>query len=80
MCGSKPKPPPVIVRDPVADAATAANDAQKTANAETAARRKRLKGSSLFTSGARGTPGAARFSAYAEANAVNRGSTLGGTT
>lgn len=78
MCTSKPKPPPVIVRDPVADAAKAANDAQALANAETAARRRRLRASSLFTTGPRGASGAPAFSAYAAANAVTRNSTLGG--
>lgn len=79
MCMSKPKPPPVVYRDPVADAAQAANDAQASANSETAARRKRLRSSSLFTRGPGGTSGAPAFSAYAEANAVTRGNTLGGT-
>lgn len=79
MCTSKPKPPPVVVRDPVADAAKADNDAQALANAETALRRKRLRANSLFTTGPRGAGGAPAFSAYAAANAVTRGSTLGGT-
>lgn len=79
MCGSKPKPPPVVYRDPVADAAAAANQAQGAANAETAARRKRLKASSLFTQGPRGVAGSPAFSAYAEANAVSKSNTLGGT-
>lgn len=79
MCTSKPKPPPVVYRDPVADAVQAQNAAQGVSNAETAARRKRLKASSLFTTGQRGTGGAPAFSAYAQANAVTRSNTLGGS-
>jgi hypothetical protein len=78
MCGSKPKPPPVVVRDPVADAAKAANDAQKVANAQTALRRKKLRSNSLFTVGPRGVPGNPAYSAYAEAQAVTK-NTLGGS-
>lgn len=79
MCLSKPKPPPVVVQNPVADAAKADNAAQAKANAETAARRKLLKANSLFTSGPRGSTGDPRFSAYAQASAVSQSNTLGGT-
>lgn len=75
MCVSKPKPPPVVVRDPVADAAKAANEAQAKANAETAARRRKQRGSSLFTVGGAGLPASPVQSAYAAATAR----TLGGT-
>jgi hypothetical protein len=76
---SKPKPPPVVVRDPVADAAAADNAAQAKANAETAARRKQLRANSLFTTGPGGSPGDPRFSAYAQATAASKSTTLGGT-
>ena len=79
MCSSKPKPPPVVVRDPVADAAKAANDAQRAANAQTATRRKKLRSNSLFTVGARGITGNPTFSAYAAAQGVTKSSNLGGT-
>lgn len=79
MCTSKPKPPPVVVRDPVADAAAADNAAQAKANAETAQRRKLLRANSLFTTGARGNSADPRFSAYAQATAVSQSNTLGGT-
>lgn len=79
MCMSKPKPPPVVYRDPVADAAKAAGEAQQGANASIASRRKRLQASSLFTTGARGAGGSPAHSAYAEASAVTRGNTLGGS-
>lgn len=59
MCMPKPpKPPAVIVRDPVKEAADAANTAQASANSEIAAKRVRRKGQSLYTTGARGTAGA----------------------
>ena len=76
MCGSKPKPPQVVQRDPVADAAKAANEAQAKANAETATRRKAMRKNSLFTVGPRGVSSAPAYSAYARAVTVN---TLGGT-
>jgi hypothetical protein len=79
MCSSKPKPPKVVVRDPVADAAKAANDAQREANAATATRRKKLRSNSLFTVGARGITGNPTFSAYAAAQAVSKSNTLGGS-
>ena len=42
MCGAAPKPPPPVVqRDPVAEQAKADAQAQQTANAETAAKRRR---------------------------------------
>jgi hypothetical protein len=68
MC-PKPKTPRVVERDPVADAAAAANAAQGKANAETAARRKRNRLNSLFTSGQRGSGmgGGTMASAYATA-------------
>lgn len=78
MCLSKPKPPKVVVQDPVADAAKADNAAQAKANAETAARRKAMRANSLFTRGPRGTSGDPRFSAYAQAAAVSQSNTLGG--
>lgn len=77
MCTSKPKPPPVVVRDPVADAAAAANTSQAKANAEIAARRKKARANSLFTVGARGVTGSPVNSAYAQA--VSKSNTLGGT-
>ena len=77
MCSSKPKPPPVVVRDPVADAAAAANVSQAKANSEIAMRRKKLKANSLFTVGPRGVPGNPALSAYAQA--TSKSNTLGGT-
>lgn len=79
MCSSKPKPPKVIVRDPVADAAQAANESQAKANAEVALRRKKLRSNSLFTVGARGITGNPVNSAYAAAQAVSKSNSLGGT-
>jgi len=79
MCTSKPKPPKVVVRDPVADAAKAANDAQAAANAETATRRKKLRSNSLFTVGAQGLTGNPIHSAYAAAQGVSKSNNLGGT-
>ena len=48
MC-SAPKPPPVVARDPIAEAAAAANDAAGKANSELAFRRKQRRMNSLFT-------------------------------
>jgi hypothetical protein len=57
MCKPKmPKPPPVVVRDPVKEAADAANEAAGKANQEMAAKRKRRRESSLLTVGAQGSP------------------------
>jgi len=41
MCGSKPKTPQVVERDPVAEKAEADREATIAANTETAARRRR---------------------------------------
>mgnify|MGYP001809850077 CR=1 FL=1 len=78
MCTSRPTPPQVVQRDPVQEAADAANVAQARANAATAQRRQRMKGNSLFTNGPRGLFGGDRsaFGAFASAQPVNRN--LGG--
>lgn len=56
MCKPKaPKPPPVVVRDPVKEAADAANEAAGKANMELASKRKRRRESSLLTVGAQGS-------------------------
>lgn len=56
MCKvSQPKPPPVVVRDPVKEAADAANEAAGKANMELATKRKRRRESSLLTVGAQGS-------------------------
>ncbi|WP_353094955.1 hypothetical protein [Methylibium sp.] len=74
MCTSRPRPPQVVERDPVREAAEAANEAQGRANAQIAARRQRMKGNSLFTNGPRGLFGGDRsaFGAFASAQPVNR--------
>lgn len=82
MCTSKPKTPAVVVRDPVAEAKQADATAQAAANVETANRRKRLKGQSLFTVGARGLPGrgsggGSAYSAFSASQAATK-QTLGG--
>ena len=60
MCTpKKPKTPPVVVRDPVKEAADAANEAAGKANADIAARRRRRRQSSLITTSARGYTGPA---------------------
>ena len=68
MCKPKaPKTPPVVVRDPVAEAAAATAKGQAEANTELAARRKRQKRSSLLTMGAAGYTGPAATSVLATA-------------
>ncbi len=52
MCGGSP--PPVTQRDPKAEAEFAASEAARKANAETAARKKRIAASSLLSTGAQG--------------------------
>ncbi|MFT3806097.1 hypothetical protein [Arenimonas sp.] len=77
MCkASTPKPPPVVERDPVKEAADAANESQGKANAEIAMRRKKLRMSSLFTVGARGLAGSPTNTAFAQA--VSRSNPTGG--
>lgn len=50
MCAPKaPKPPKVVERDPIKEAADAANISQGKANAAIALRRQKLKGASLYT-------------------------------
>ena len=51
MCSSQPSPPAVVQRDPVAEARQAAALAAKKANKETAAVRRRQRGSSMETNG-----------------------------
>lgn len=79
MCSSKPKTPAVVVRDPVAEAKQADATAQAEANKALASRRKRLKGSSLFTVGPRGIAGGggSAYSAYSASQAASK-QTLGG--
>ena len=58
MCMPKaPKPPAVVVRDPVKEAADAANEAAGKANMSLAAKRRRRRASSLITTGAQGYNG-----------------------
>lgn len=78
MCKPK-KPPPVVQRDPVAEAAAAANTAQASANAETSTRRRRRQGQSLFAMGS-GTAGMAKNdpSGSLYAMAAPGATTLGG--
>ena len=67
MCSAPkpPKPPKVIERDPIKEAADAANVSQGKANAAIALRRQKLKGASLYTGAGMGqSPYAA---AYAQA-------------
>lgn len=56
MCGSKPKP---VYSDPVADAQRATDRSIAAGNAETAMRRKMMRGSTLLAGGAQGVTGAA---------------------
>jgi hypothetical protein len=81
MCQSKPKPPPVVVRDPVAEQKQADATAQAEANVALSSRRKRLKGSSLFTTGPQGIVGGSAYSAYSASMAAgtSKSQTLGGT-
>lgn len=81
MCTSRPRPPPVVERDPVKEAADAANEAQGRANAQIAQRRQRMRGNSLFTNGPRGlfgNGGGSAFGAAMSAQPVSRN--LGGGT
>lgn len=58
MCfGGDSSPPPVVERDPKAEAEAAATEAAKKANAEAAARRLRKHESSLLAAGAQGVKG-----------------------
>lgn len=68
MCTSKPKPPKVVERDPVKEAAEAERLAAIEANKELAGRRQRYRASSLSTFGGRGHAGPARESAIAKAS------------
>jgi hypothetical protein len=65
MCMPKaPKMPKVIERDPIKEAADAANVSQGKANAEIALRRKKLRGGSLYTgAGMVSNPYAAAYAA-----------------
>lgn len=75
MCMVKtPKPPKVIERDPIKEAADAANVSQGKANAEMAKRRKKLRSNSLYTMGGSGTGGGA----YSAAAMATPAQTLGG--
>lgn len=81
MCFPKPpKPPPVIVRDPVADEAKAQAVATGKANADLVARRRARNDSRLTTAGAQGSlPASAGQSILAQAQAYQApASTLGG--
>lgn len=75
MCMPKaPKPPKVVERDPIKEAADAANISQGKANAAIALKRAKLKGGSLYTGA-----GMRASSPYASAYAQAYGSpTLGG--
>ncbi len=74
MCSLKqPKPPKVVERDPVAEAAEAANVSQGKANAQLAQRRKKLRANSLYTTGGAGIPAASAYASAAYASP-----TLGG--
>lgn len=76
MCMVKtPKPPKVIERDPIKEAADAANVSQGKANAQMAQRRKKLRSNSLYTMGGSGTGG----SAYSQAAMAVPTQTLGGS-
>src|SRR3546814_5559189 len=55
MCGSAPKVPKVVERDPIAEQAKADALAQQKANSEIASRKRRRQRSSLLTSGATGS-------------------------
>jgi hypothetical protein len=70
MCSvPKPKTPKVIERDPIKEAADAANVSQGKANAEIALRRKKLRGGSLFTgAGMANNPYAAAYAAATKSN------------
>ncbi len=77
MCMVKtPKPPKVIERDPIKEAADAANVSQGKANAQMAQRRKKLRSNSLYTMGGSGVGGG---SAYAQAAMAVPTQTLGGS-
>lgn len=54
MCTSRPKPPKVVERDPVKEAAEAERLANEEANITLADRRKRLRASMLSVTGGRG--------------------------
>jgi hypothetical protein len=73
-----PKPPPVVQRDPVAEAKQAEAQAQTEANKAIASRRKKLREGSLFTTSQAGVRGAPAYSAYAASQAVSKSNTLGG--
>lgn len=49
--GNSPAPPPVVTRDPKAEAEAAANKAAEVANAELAEKKKQRRTSSLLSSG-----------------------------
>lgn len=72
-----PKPPPVVQRDPVAEAAAAEAKSQQEANKGIASRRKRLRESSLFTAGQAGVTANPAYSAYAS-QGVSKSNSLGG--
>jgi hypothetical protein len=66
MCMPKaPKPPKVVERDPIKEAADAANVSQGKANAAIALKRAKLKGASLYTGA--GMKQSQYASAYAQA-------------
>lgn len=54
MCGGGGKPPPVVQRDPAAEAQKAASESAKKANSETAYRKKIGRNNSLLANGSQG--------------------------
>lgn len=69
MCGGGGSPPPVVQRDPKAEAEQAANQAAQKANAEAASRKLRRKQSSLLATGSEGLTGPASVLGSARAQA-----------
>lgn len=70
MCGSKPKTPEVIERDPIREAADAENVAAGRSNADLAKKRKTRKQSSLLAQGAQGYTGPAANTLLAQAQGM----------
>ena len=78
MCSIKqPKPPKVIERDPIKEAADAANVSQGKANAMLAKKRKKLRSNSMYTGAGISGGGSSAGYASAYASAVPA-QTLGG--
>lgn len=67
MCGGGGRPPPVVQRDPKAEALQAANEAALKANSETAARKSRFRKNSLLATSAQGVQSPATSSLLATA-------------